>query len=588
MNRALYPYVDFQFSKGEMNSQWMRVHVSKLDELLNSHKDSNCFNTIQFFKSDVNEEGGLQFVPIYFDLDYKDDVGVALVDARALVDFFGRMGIGQEHIRIWFSGSKGFHLVITPELFGVKPHTELTYIIKNACTYVASQLNLRSFDSRVYSIRRMWRMPDSMHLKTDLYCTELYHHELEYDIDKIRETARGVNVPVDGENNYVPRGALYEESEYENVESNPLCATWFSAFVGDYETQKELQNLRPKNTIRILPGEHPVCITDLLTESIRKPGTRNQGEMALVSYYKDVGVDDKTAYQTVRDWAGRIPPNMTSKTDKRSLDADVKGVVKTVYDSEHGDRYHFACHYIRALGVGTEKPIKCLYDKCKFVSQEDQEPEKTIDLKLPQATRAVYIGKRVRTEIMVAGKDDAPYGVPTHIKVKCRPDLTVERSICHSCPIAQYGGDYSFKFNARSKHILRLIDTTDQNQKQYLRSKVGIPPKCNRHFFDILEYSNVIEIMGIPRIAFTPDSVTSEDSYVTRKCYFVGHDIEPNKEYVIEEYGYPDPKTQLMVHVIESATPLTDDVQQFTPNQEVLERLRIFQIESQQVYEVKK
>lgn len=568
MLRQLYCYVDYNHSHDGINSVWQRVHVNEIAKIIERYPKDNLFTSIQSYKNDKHEDGELQFTPIYFDLDYKDDVEVALMDARSLVDYFSRMDVGKEHLRVWFSGSKGFHITISPELFGIKPHEELTYIIKNACIYTATHLNLKSFDTRVYSIRRLWRLPDTIHQKTGLYCVELSHQELQnlslFDIKKLAVRWRD---------------SLFDDEEYEHIDKNPICESWFSVFIQQYQTQKDLQNLRPKTTITAFKGEDPVCIKDLLANSLRKSGTRNQGEMALVSYYKDTGVEEKVAQEVVTAWVKQIPKGMTSMTDKRSLEADVKGVVRTVYDEERGDNYHFACHFIRALGTGTNKPIACTYDKCKFVNQEDQEPEKPIELKLPEASRAVYIGKRVRTAVMIAGRDDIPFGIPSHISVECKPDLTRDNSICKVCAISAFGGLYDLKFGAKDEKLLSLIDTSDVQQKQFIRKKCGIPERCPKHKIKVLEYANVVEVMLIPRVDFRPDTITEDEPYVFRRGYYVGHDIEANKEYAIMAYTFPDPKSQHLVHVIEEAVPLSDDIALFKPDPVTLEMLKKFQVE---------
>ncbi len=540
--------------------------MTEIEKVRSQAENHNVFTTIQYFKNDKQTDGELQFVPLYFDLDYKDDVEIALLDARTLVDYFRSMDIGQEHIRIWFSGSKGFHILVTPELFGIKPHPELTYIIKNACTYVSNQLKLRSFDTRVYSIRRMWRMAGSVHQKTGLHCTEISHQELSMGLDDIKELSRA------------KREDLYDDLEYEHVDENPVCCAWFAPFIHDYEVQKELQNLRPKNTITAIQGEHPVCINDLLANSIRKSGTRNQGEMALVSYYKDVGIEAAVAQNLVTAWAHNIPKGLTSKTDTRSLDADVKGVVKTVYDPDHGDKYRFACHFIRALGTGTDRPIACARENCKFVNQEDQEGAEAINLKLPEASRAVYIGKKIQTEVMISGREDIPYGIPVSIRIKCQPDQSRENSVCKICPLAVFGGSYERKFTAKNQSILGLLDTTDAQQKGFIRKGCGIPDRCAKHRIEVLEHSNAIEVMAIPRIDFRPDTITESEPYVLRRGIFIGHDIDSNKEYSITAYTYPDPKTQHLVHVIEEVELLTDDIAIFKTDGTTAGRLAKFQI----------
>lgn len=572
----LYKYIEWTRTLPDTNGQktkWLRARISDMEKIREQYHNYGLYTTIQQFKNDKREEGEYHIAPIYFDLDFKEDINVALEDCRKVVEYFqGQFDFSKEHIRIHFSGSKGFHITVTSALFGIRPHPELTYIIKNSCKYISEFLHLRSFDKVVYSYPRMWRLLDSLHEKTGLHCVELDHSELfSKDIQEIRDLA------------LAPRGSLWSDEEYENVEKNSLADLWFLEFREAYERQKELSNLRPKHTLKIIQGEDPVCVQDITSNSIRKMGTRNQAEMALASYYKDIGVDQHEAIRRIVDWAVKIPKDLTTMHNSRNLEANVRSVVDTVFgkgETEKGaeNRYHFTCAYIRALGAGTDKPVACLHDKCKFVNPDDQEPEAPIDLKLSEASKAVYIGKRIQTTIMVAGKDEAPYGIPEKIRVLCKPDLTRDNSVCLGCGIAGAGGNYGMSFSAKNKLLLSLLDTSELQQKQVLRRTMGIPDRCNKHKLEVLEHGNVVEILAIPRIDFRPENITDEEEYVYRKCFYVGHDLTTNKEYSASGYTYPEPKTQHLVHVFDTVIPLADDVARFDPDPQALENLKKFQI----------
>lgn len=69
-----------------------------------------------------NENALPHIAPLYFDIDCADGLDDALTLAHGLYEFFnGELGIAPEHVRVWFSGSKGAHLLVHPEALGIEP-----------------------------------------------------------------------------------------------------------------------------------------------------------------------------------------------------------------------------------------------------------------------------------------------------------------------------------------------------------------------------------------------------------------------------------------------------------------------------------
>lgn len=256
MPRSSFPYVEL-FRPPQ---KWRRVNLSDVDEeLKQSPKD--LFVTVQRFASAV-ATGSIEehIAPIYFDFDSDQDAGLSLEDARLVLGFITGLSVPHKFIRAYFSGNRGFHLTVEHEVFGIQPDRLTTYTIKQFCFWVASKLTLKTFDSRIYSWKRQWRLPNSIHAKTGLYCIEIPLDALaKYDIATIRELAKK------------PQQLLHGEDEYEDVEPVEHLVDMWQEFFVEAKSLYELEDVA-KNQVAIPSDGYPECVKDLLENSIRKEG----------------------------------------------------------------------------------------------------------------------------------------------------------------------------------------------------------------------------------------------------------------------------------------------------------------------------
>jgi len=86
----------------------------------------------------------------------------------------------------YFSGNKGFHVLIKQEL---EPSIELPEIVKKYCFALGK--NFSTFDRSIYDKTRILRIPNSKHRKSGLYKIPLLPGEIfGYTLEEIRELAK--------------------------------------------------------------------------------------------------------------------------------------------------------------------------------------------------------------------------------------------------------------------------------------------------------------------------------------------------------------------------------------------------------------
>lgn len=190
-----YCYFDIHrvLSDGKTRTKWKRYNVSEMEQLAKRFIEADSYHiyrSIQLFKNEEHTEGEPHISPLYFDLDSEDNLTIALDDARKVVDYF-LYASADEGLNIAFSGNRGFHITVEPELFKASPSKILTLIWRHVAEGISKKLELTTFDRTVYTKRRMWRMLNTKHGKSGLWKIPLEVYELKnLDADGIRELAQ--------------------------------------------------------------------------------------------------------------------------------------------------------------------------------------------------------------------------------------------------------------------------------------------------------------------------------------------------------------------------------------------------------------
>jgi hypothetical protein len=191
-----------------------RNHIVPIDEvpaLVESFKRYGCYATYFFYADEVltymsaqaeasaptiaGYEGKVwaPFLPI--DLDHPD-LAPALEAARHLSGFLlERWQVDPNAVQIYFSGAKGFHLMLDTRVFGkILPSKNLPLLFDSLRRHLALEIPEPLRDTMDLAIKdrlRLLRLPNPVHEKSRLYKIRLSLDELRrLDPATIRERAR--------------------------------------------------------------------------------------------------------------------------------------------------------------------------------------------------------------------------------------------------------------------------------------------------------------------------------------------------------------------------------------------------------------
>jgi hypothetical protein len=563
-------YVDAQHEpvKGS-RIKWRRIKIEDLPSFAKECHNYNIFATIQQFAIYKKTENEDQYAPFYFDFDAKEPY--TFKDVQEDVEklsryFFAAYDIDKSEIRFFFSGNRGMHILINPVTMGIEPHPELTYIYKNIAFYLRDLLGLKTLDPLVYSIRRLLRLPNSVHKTSGCYKIELDSSEISLSEEEIRKIAHS------------PRELLYSNSDYLGLSPNESLSSFYKYFLDFYKKQTEINKLKPQKAVS-KSDKYPVCVQDLFDNSIKKSGTRSMATFFLSCYFKDQGYPEAKTFEIIYEWSQKIPKELT-KTKSNELKASIKSCISSTYeDKTIGKNYHFVCSAIRSL------EIKCDFDKCPIANSKDQEPEKIIELELAEASDGCFVGKKLSCKVMIIGKDVYPFLSPQRIQLSCKEHGGIEikeGSKCANCLVGEKGGKVALDIPKNLNFILETINCTTPQRNELLRRIYA--RNCSKVNLEILEFRNIEEVELNPSIELSKNNT---GDYVSRKGFFLGHKLDVNQEFNIIGCIVPDPKTQHVVHFFEDAKPLESSLSSFKMSSEMKKRLSIFQVSSKQTIEEK-
>lgn len=187
MNKQDFKYVEIiqndPSNRGNIQLLPERIKNYNLD--YNEKEIINGYHSVYMYTKDICEyktsfgsirgyDGSVFCNYLYWDMD-----NVSIEKAKSdTIELVERILIYSGNIQIFFSGNKGFHvLMFSNTLENFIESNNFNIKIKNICSKLAE--NIESFDSRIYDKTRIFRTPNSKHTITNYYKIPITYNELK-------------------------------------------------------------------------------------------------------------------------------------------------------------------------------------------------------------------------------------------------------------------------------------------------------------------------------------------------------------------------------------------------------------------------
>lgn len=161
---------------GVINGNFKRKVFTDLDNVDKKIKqigfNGDIYQTVYRYESKNQDESDF-IAPMYFDLDIdniEENYGKIKIDLmlviRQLITLFK---INEEDIQIYFSGSKGFHVIIDEKIFGFEKGRSLNKDLKLIALKLKTFTVNKTIDTKIYDYKRLFRVVNTINHKTGLY-----------------------------------------------------------------------------------------------------------------------------------------------------------------------------------------------------------------------------------------------------------------------------------------------------------------------------------------------------------------------------------------------------------------------------------
>lgn len=310
----------------------------------------------------VGENARPHLAPLFFDVDCDGDLDRALLWARTLVEFFiHQLDLPKSAVRVWFSGSKGAHILVNSTALGIEPSATLTADMKTVVLELVRHLSAQgademTIDRAVYSLPRMLRMPDQLNPRSGLYKVELRHSELfQLTADQIMDLARK------------PRGSLWLPKVCPTAPV-PAAAEWWSNALTHVQESREFRirtaevaglKVRPDGYVvdELITSDMPSCIEKMFKASV-SPGNRNRIELQIACWAKGAKLSFNRALFLLSSWTTANRPELSSE----NAQVKAESIVRSVFGNSS---YGFSCIAARSVARTVGVVPEC--NNCKKV-----------------------------------------------------------------------------------------------------------------------------------------------------------------------------------------------------------------------------
>lgn len=254
----------------------------------NHHDNTGVYLSAYFYDNYEDIPSSNLYGDMYLDFDDEEDLSNSQKDAIMAIWYMKqkfKFHIPDEMFRIYFSGSKGFHVFVPAAVFGITPHKNLNEYFKLIAKDVAEQVPNNTLDLQIYDRRRLLRMVNSIHQKTGLYKIPLTYEQLcTLTPDEIRERAVEPYKLAYAPPMFIPK-AFQAYKDYQEK------------FKQKYEAKFDSHRRNQGKPLDFTPH----CVQELLDQGPTK-GNRNHTAAVLTSFFMKRGMTEQEIWDNLMLW----------------------------------------------------------------------------------------------------------------------------------------------------------------------------------------------------------------------------------------------------------------------------------------------
>lgn len=502
---------------------------SKIKDFIKQHNCKDVYRSVFNFNKD-NPMDAILYGDFYMDFDSTEDISKTKEDILFVIKSLNKLEIREDDIKIFFSGNKGFHLIVPAELFEVKPSKNLSKVYKKLAYYFAEQLPNKTADLKIYERRRLLRISNTIHTESNLYKIPLTYEELkELSVEEIKKLARR------------PRNITISA----NLKKSEKASELYLLFREEIKNENKLGQITDKILMDSKINGHLPCIKQLFKDNI-KEGERNNAVYILTNYLKNKGIKEQDILAQIEKWnKNNIPPLSFEELHNK---------VQYLLNKQ----YKIGCS-------NSLLEARCNKSKCPYFVKE---------IHLSDIQKDEYEKRQVKTVIIVVGIGGT-YFVPKKFKAQCN-------NIECKYPCKNQNRDTIYLISKNDRQLMQFYNSSDNQLIGALRNKIGCHERRKGAKIRILEYQNLQELLVAPK-ATKITSIIEEGykvidelgrEYKELRVFYAGALQKSNTYFEAIGYVMASPKNQIATMLIHTLNSLSEAYEDFQITDELKEKFK--------------
>lgn len=317
------------------------VQPNRIAEIRKKFNNTDVYSTLFTYDNSNQEESNL-FGPLYLDLDMKfdneEEYKKLKFDLNLIItSLWEDYKIPKEYINLYFSGNKGFHIIISPTVFNIKADKKLNMYYKAIAEDLNKSTINKIIDTRIYDCKRLIRLPNSINAKSGLYKVPItYKDAITFTFEEMKEYAS------EKRNLKLNIGKYVKQAEEK-----------LNNFKQEIEAIDKKRREKRKMNVDISEVKLSPCISNILINGAME-GQRNNTAVILASSLFQAGVCYEQTEQILIEW--------NDATNVPSLNSnELIATIKSAHQMYLKDKF-YGCSAINDMGL-------CLESECNIYNK---------------------------------------------------------------------------------------------------------------------------------------------------------------------------------------------------------------------------
>ncbi len=477
------------------------------------------------------------FADIVIDID-SQVIELALQEARLAVEWFQKEFALEPEI--YFSGRKGFHLIIRDGVFKLENIKDLNLFLKFVVSKITNLIPITQIDFQIFAKKKIIRAENSIHLNSKLFKIPLTSQELLTSLPSyIKALAKSQREIPHYKNEYNDKFQTFILELFQEWKELPIST----------EIERELRENLVKEDLK---NKYPPCIETLLTKGFKEKGMRNKVVLLLSSFFFDIGLSRSEAEIILTNWSLNLSPELSDSSMKERV-AHLRATLNQVYTFES---YHFSCYFAKIYTNCNEKACFLKNPPIQYV-------------RFPDALDCKYERKKIRTNILVTGDIEAPFFAPNMVRIKC------EVSDCKD----KFCDKYKKGATLAPERLALFEGISEDSLIVATRKALELKKSC-KYSLEILNKINLETVVAVNPAEYrkTEEDIISRKDMPILKIYhqFDKEPLQIGQKYEAEGIVFANPRTQSATFIITRKQNIAQDWRNFKLTPELNERFEAF------------